>query len=328
MKGVSSISSLVKIRILALGVLWLCGLARPTQAQSVTWQLLPLYQTDWPGPFGQPATTNGNLITLYGQPVRTVQSFSSPVRISYDVLLPARTTTDGGLQMFFIPTGLASNQIIPDLLLYMTYRNYAPGDILQIVSNGSAVLWGDVPFSITAQTTYHVTIDVSASGGLTWIINNITNSIPNTVTVPYNPFQLELQGWQPGDVWQVSNFTVTPVSTCPSIVGTWSGPVNVADPQSGYHTATLSIQVTDQNTNGCLLRGYLDTGSSAKKLGFTGTVLDTAGVILNLGGSGQASADLDLSQTPPVMKKFIFLPTAGTAGGSTAVGDLIKQPSP
>jgi sugar lactone lactonase YvrE len=135
---------------------------------------------------------------------------------------------------------------------------------------------------------------------------------------------------------------VTSAPTCPNIVGTWTGQVNVAvAPSGGFHATTLSLQVTGRSTNGCLLRGYLNTGNvSGKtpwgcfnpgslwgKVPFTGTILGTTGVILNFGIFGQASATLDMSQTPPVMKNFILLSTGGAANGDTAVGDLTQQPS-
>jgi len=135
--------------------------------------------------------------------------------------------------------------------------------------------------------------------------------------------------------------SIVPVNTCPNIIGTWGGQMNVANLFSGYNTTTFSLHVTDQNTNGCLLRGYLNAGISRVRLPwgffsaggawgnvpFTGTIQDEGGLVLNFGIFGQASAILDMTQTPPVMKKFILLSTAGSASGSTAVGDLTQQPS-
>lgn len=135
--------------------------------------------------------------------------------------------------------------------------------------------------------------------------------------------------------------TIVPVITCPNIIGTWSGPMNVANPFSGFNKTTLSLHVTDQTTNGCLVRGYLNTGNNRCRVPwgwfntggawgnvpFTGTLPDTTSVVLNFGEFGQASAILDMTQTPPVMKKFILLSTAGAANGSTAVGDLTLEPS-
>jgi hypothetical protein len=161
--------------------------------------------------------------------------------------------------------------------------------------------------------------------------------------VPYTNFQIRLSSWQPTQIWQISNFAVTsaPVITCPNLVGAWTGQVHVVDSSAGYRQTTLSLQVTDQNTNSCLLRGYLNTGNAGGRIPwnyfnsgslwgnvpFTGTILDTTGVILNLGVFGQASATLDMTQTPPVLRKFILLSTGGAANGSTAVGDLTQQPS-
>jgi len=129
---------------------------------------------------------------------------------------------------------------------------------------------------------------------------------------------------------------LTPV--CPNIVGTWSGQMNVVDTFRGYSTTPLSIQVTDQSTNGCLVRGYFSQGSAINhfpnvpfgwnpwfQMPFTGTILDSSTVLLNVGGdgSGKASAILDMSQTPPALIKFIYQP----GNGNTLTGDLTLQPS-
>ena len=114
--------------------------------------------------------------------------------------------------------------------------------------------------------------------------------------------------------------------------------MNVADPFRGYSTTPLSIQVTSQSTNGCLVRGYLAQGTVSNgfpridfgwnpwsQTPFTGTILDQSSVLLNVGpgGSGKASAILDLTQTPPVLTNFVYQPGNGT----TIVGGLAEQPS-
>ena len=133
-------------------------------------------------------------------------------------------------------------------------------------------------------------------------------------------------------------FQPPPPSTCPSIVGTWTGQVNVANAFRGYSTIPLTVQVTDQSTNGCLVRGYLTQGSvsnSIPNIGigfaqslpmpFTGTIPDASTVLLNVGGvgSGKASGILDLTQTPPVLTKFVYQP----GNGETLTGNLTLQPS-
>jgi hypothetical protein len=133
--------------------------------------------------------------------------------------------------------------------------------------------------------------------------------------------------------------TITgPSSTCPNLVGTWSGQMNVADARKGFSNTLLSMHVTDQTTNGCLIRGYLTTGNVNNtfcnirfgwnpwfRVPFTGTIPDASTVLLNVGGdgSGKASAILDMGQTPPVLTKFLYQP----ANGDTLTGDLTLQPS-
>jgi hypothetical protein len=330
------------LRILV--ALSICSWTMSVLAQTVTWQILgwPSNQ-NWPGPQGSPATTNGNQIVLTGQDLLSVQTFTAPVTISYDVLLPAKTTTDGIIELYFVPTGEPSNIVPTNGIELAWFESQTGNDGVQVLQNQSALLYGPAPLPLAAGTTYHVSVNVATNGLLSWAINGVDVGLGNSVVVPYASFQLRLSSWQPTQVWDITNFTVTstPLLTCPNIIGTWTGQVNVASSQSGYRETTLSLQVTDESTNGCLLRGYINTGSSSSRvpwisfspLGlwgnvpFTGTILDTTGVILNLGVFGQASATLDLSQTPPVLRKLILLSTGGAPGGSTAVGDLTEEPS-
>jgi len=324
-------------------VLSICSWTMSVLAQSVTWEILPWPSNqNWPGPRGSPAMTNGNQIVLTGRDVLSVQAFTGPLTISCDVVLPAKSTSDGGFEFFFVPTGepigLLPN---PDIELLMA-ESQSGNDYLQVQDNqDTSSPWGPVPYPIAAGTTYHVSVDVAANGQVSWAINGVDVGLGNSVVVPYGNFQIRLSSWQPTQVWQVNNFTVTVPSTCPNIVGTWSGQVNVADSWRGYRETALSLQVTDQNTNSCLLRGHLNTGTAHNgapwggfspgglwgQVPFTGTILDTTGVVLNFGMFGQGSATLDMTQTPPVMRKFILLSTGGAANGETAVGDLTEQPS-
>src|SRR6266403_5105886 len=75
MKVVISASRVSKVWVLVLGVMCVCGFVRSAQAQSITWQFLPFPQnSDWPGPQGTQAVTNGTQVTLQGWPVVTAQS--------------------------------------------------------------------------------------------------------------------------------------------------------------------------------------------------------------------------------------------------------------
>src|SRR5712675_1961501 len=97
-----------------------CSWVASTHAQTVTWQDLPWpADQNWGGPQGSPAVTNGNQITLTGQDVLSAQTFTGPLTISYDALLPSKTTVDGGLNLLFVPPGESTNLVAsPDLTLY------------------------------------------------------------------------------------------------------------------------------------------------------------------------------------------------------------------
>jgi hypothetical protein len=197
-----------KIWFITLTVFCLWSWGTPANAQSTIWEVLPFPDSDWGGSHGQPATTNGGIVTLNGRPVRTVQSFSGPLKITYDLFLPARTTDDGLFSLLFVPSTLASNLTSPNIKLSMEYRNFGSDDLL-VNQNDSGILW-TTPFNVMTQTVYHCAIELSVAGNLTWAINNLTNSIPSSITVPYSSYKLELVGWQPGTIWQVSNFAAIP----------------------------------------------------------------------------------------------------------------------
>src|ERR1700733_14005299 len=142
-------------------------------AQSITWQILgwPSNQ-NWPGPQGSPATTNGNQIVLTGQDVLSVQTFTAPLTISYDVVLPTKSTDNGTFELFFVPVGEPANLLPnPDIELDMD-ESQGGNDYLEVQENhGASVLWGPVPYPIATQTTYHVSINVATNGKVSWTIN-------------------------------------------------------------------------------------------------------------------------------------------------------------
>ncbi len=202
----------------------LLALSVAARAQTVTWQMLPFpSDSDWPGPQGSPATTNGNVITLQGQDVLSQQTFSGPLSIRYDVLLPAKTTTDGAFDFFFVQPGESPNLLPnPYVELRMTYNYNGSGqDALRVGTGGPGFtyLWGPTTFTLNAQTVYHVNITVAGNGQLDWIINGVDYALPNTAVMPYSQYQFRLSGWQPNDTWQVSNFTVVPEPSTLALAG-------------------------------------------------------------------------------------------------------------
>jgi hypothetical protein len=198
-----------------------CSWVVSTQAQTVTWQDLPWpADQNWLGPQGSPAVTNGNQITLTGQDVLSVQSFSGPLTISYDLLLPAKSTSDGIFETFFVPIGEATTNIPnPDIELQMNETQSGNDSLEAVKDHGSTILWGNNPFSIITQTVYHVSISVAANGQVGWSINGNDVGLSNSVVVPYSSFQLRLSSWQPTQEWDVSNFAVVPEPATVTLLG-------------------------------------------------------------------------------------------------------------
>ena len=198
-----------------------CAWVASAPAQTVTWQDLPWpADQDWGGPQGSPAVTNGNQITLTGQDVLSVQSFSGPLTISYDVFLPAKSATDGAFEFFFVPVGQnGSNLPNPDIELDMS-ESQSGNDFLDVAKDHDAsILWGDNPFPIATQTVYHVAISLAANGQVGWSINGNDVGLSNSVVVPYSDFQIRLSSWQPTQAWQISNFAVVPEPATVTLLG-------------------------------------------------------------------------------------------------------------
>ena len=198
-----------------------CSWVASTHAQTVTWQDLPWPDdSNWGGPRGQPAVTNGNQITMTGQDVRSVQSFAGPLTISYDLFLPSKTTTDGGFYLIFAPIGQPTNLLAnPSIELYMTFSTVTSDQMYAFKDRSTPNLFGPYPFTVNAQTVYHTTVDVANNGQVDWTVNGQTIPLSNSVVVPYSSYQLRLSSWQPTQVWQVNNFTVVPEPATVTLLG-------------------------------------------------------------------------------------------------------------
>jgi len=327
MKSIPVSSSVNCLRWI-LGGLCAVFLACPVRAQSPTWVIEPFPQNDgWGGPQGAPAITNGAEITLQGQPVDSVQTYTLPVTISYSALLEARTAPDGVLWLSLIPPGEPGNSDLTTCFTFsIDYRNYSPDAILMNQCDQSGLVWGEVPFTVATGTWYNVVLGIAANGEMSLSINGQSYSIPSTVVMPYSQFQIQVRGWQPTDVWLVNNFTVTGGSTaagssCPNLIGTWSGSVNVADYVNGYSTLPLSLSISDENTNSCMFRGQL-IGAATNN--FTGEIADGTNLTFSVDTPGVATAVLNLTGASPVMSSFKFHESASTDTVITAVGTLVQ----
>ena len=203
--------------IVVMGLSW----AVIASAQSVTWQILPWPDDqNWLGPRGNPAVTNGNQVTLTGQDVRTVQSFTGPSTISFDVSMQAKITPDGGFHLQFVPTGEPVNLLAnPNIDLQMNWGNLTLGDTLGVQQNNGSYLWGLNPFTFSAGTVYHYSVTVAGNGQIGWSINGADVGLSNSIVLPFSNYQLRLVSWQPTAVWQVSNFTVVPEPATVTLVG-------------------------------------------------------------------------------------------------------------
>ena len=167
---------------------------------------------DWPGPRGAPARIEDAEIILTGQPARSKGTFRLPLIIEYEFLLAGRDKSDGGLSLEVIPLGTPRDlQAEAALTLTLGYSSRA-GKNSQLAAsqrtelrNGRTV-WGERPFQLEAGKWYRLRWELDRTGShLT--IDDARYDL-NSVTVPFDEFQLEFLGWQPGNVWHVRNITV------------------------------------------------------------------------------------------------------------------------
>ena len=198
----------IAIALLSLLLAW----SLPTRGQSTSWQDLPFPQdSTWPGSQGSPATTNGNQVTLQGQPVRSTQVFTWGSTFTFKTVLdsrPGNSTDDGSFQFNMIPLRQATNLDLTSYTgLFMAWWNFQP-DALAIYQSGTQS-GSNIPFGIIAQKTNQVTIAVFQNGLLTWIIDGQTYS-NGTVTMPYSQFQVQVTGWQPTDTYHMIGFAAVP----------------------------------------------------------------------------------------------------------------------
>jgi hypothetical protein len=193
-------------------------------AQAQTWQALPFpTDSDWPGSHGQTAVVTPSEIVLMGQPVRTVQSYSGPLTISFDTFLSQKTANDGFLLLTFIPTGIPSNlSPIPGTWLDWQYgpSGSGPDELVfqQATTSARTTVWS-APFALTLGLTNHFAMTVGNAGQLTLSVNGTPFALPSSTDVPFSQYQIELDGWQPANTWHVLNFTAVPEPGTMALVG-------------------------------------------------------------------------------------------------------------
>lgn len=258
-------------------------------AQTITWQLLPWPDNqNWPGSQGSPAVTNGDQIILTGQDVLSLQTFTAPLTITCDVVLPAKSTTDGTFELFFVPTGEKTNLLPnPDIELDMS-ESQSGDDYLDVQENhGALIPQGPIPYPIATQTVYHVSVVVAANRQVTWSINGQDVALTNLIVVPYAKFQLRLSTWQPPQVWQISNFNAFKVVPTGQFTYTFtnsplwdvSGSYTNNTDTNDVVISTMDCQANGQIT-GLRSEAYVNGADHATGSGpITGKMFGRAGVV-------------------------------------------------
>src|SRR5579862_5830112 len=176
-----------------------------TGPRVVVWDRVPFPKdSDWPSSRGEPATMKENDLLLQGQDVRTLRAYAPPVTIECDVVLESRSASDGSFDLYFLPAGqpLGVNlrQLTKFRIIYSNTGDYGSLDRLEIDrrdGDKSSVVWTESPFKVEAGKVYHLKANLLPAGKLNISINDVEASIPNTVSLPYRSFQVQLGSWQP-----------------------------------------------------------------------------------------------------------------------------------
>ena len=198
-------------------------LAFPVCAQTVSWQALT-FPTDinWLGPTGQLASITSTQIVLRGQPVRSVQTYAGPLTLAFDVSINTKATSDGAFWFDFVTPGQSSTKVPTNTIFFQLGYNNAGQDVMgffhrSLANTTDTLLWTNV-FPVSTGTIYHVVMGVATNGQLSLSVNSQSYSLPNTVDLPFDQFQLYMKGWQPNDAWNVSNFVAVPEPATMSLV--------------------------------------------------------------------------------------------------------------
>jgi hypothetical protein len=207
------------IKLLTPIFLGLLAWAEPASSQNVTWQALPFPDNaNWPGSTGQPATITPNQVVLQGHPVRSLETYSGPITLNCNVTLSNDGAGEGSLQLNFIPLGQATNLGLTSGILFVLGYGDSYGDQLQLWSYPSSELWSN-SFTFAAGANYQLSMSVAANGALSLSVNGQSYPLPNSATLPFSQFQLQMEGWQPANTWTVDNFAVVPEPTTAMLVG-------------------------------------------------------------------------------------------------------------
>lgn len=185
-----------------------CGTTGP---RTIAWEALPFPRnSDWPGPKGLPAHIEGDDLILQGREARTRSAYSVPLTIECEFLLEARSGTDGGLAIRLVPPDQpADSNITQTLYLVLSYRPSGEAIVEIQRCDGSSranTVWGGKPFDLRVGKPNQLQIDLLREG-IRFAVNGQTFEAKDVV-VPYDPFYIQIWGWQPVNRWHLRNFMV------------------------------------------------------------------------------------------------------------------------
>ena len=162
---------------------------------------------------GAAARISESEILLQGRPVRTQQTYATPLRIECDVILEERSAADGSFDLTFLPVDQSANN--PDeyqtfRMIYSNTGDYGSRDRLlinnKVAGEAGRDVWIKVPYEVKGGHLYHMIFEVEATE-LRITIDDQTYQIKKA-GIPFEKFYLKISGWQPANRWHVKAFTI------------------------------------------------------------------------------------------------------------------------
>jgi hypothetical protein len=102
---------------------------------------------------------------------------------------------------------------------YDTGINVDTTGLFQKTGPGPDTAFYSITNPLSAGVTNHISLGVAANGALSLSLNGQAVALPNTAVLPFGSFQMQMEGWQPNALWDVTNFAVVPEPSTVGLVG-------------------------------------------------------------------------------------------------------------
>ncbi len=184
--------------------------------QGVEWVVLPFpADSDWPAPRGEAAQVKDGEVLLRGQPVRSRDTFAVPCRIEFEFVCEEARSNDGAIGVQLLSPGQPLDQSVRECVqLWLGYHSPGGRDGFVMfqrfaASVRSETIWGEEPLRFETNSPTRLRLDLWPDKTVLTLGDQTIEA--SSVKLPYETFQIQLQGWQPTNHWRVKNLRVMPL---------------------------------------------------------------------------------------------------------------------